>query len=242
MACRRFNLFTYAIEQLQALQSNIRRKVLARIGELELEFELGCPTPEQLERILKERDNLLNFLKKVQRKVIRFEEFAEKVRLAAEAAVLAIQGVELYLTFNPLPQPTATFYPLLKIIQEYGAEMKAVLDEICDFERVAKELKEAVNLAIDKIENLDILLAGCTDKLTPANLSKYVEASILEVEYKEYRIVIENNPSSPPIAPKRFAVAYNRNNIAVIKGPSSFSSDTQVLIEEVKFRIDNQLP
>lgn len=242
MACRRFNLFSYAILQLQKARSAIRKKIIARLAELELKFELGCPTPEELERLLKERDAILLHLTKIQRKIERLEAFAEKVKLAAEAAVLAIQGIELYLTFNPTPQPTATFYPLLKIIDEYGSQIKAILDEICDFERVVEELKQTVNTAIDKLRALDALIAQCTDQLTPAQLKRYAQPNGDEVGYKGYRIVVENDPKSPQVAPKRFAVAYNRNNVAVIKGPSSFSSDVNVLIEEVKFRIDNQLP
>lgn len=242
MACRRFHLFSYAILQLQKLQVNIEKRVISRLLELEFTLDLGCPSPEELERILKERDNLLNLLRKVQRQVIRFEEFAEKIRIAAEAAVLAIQGVELYLTFNPVPQPSATFYPLLKIIDVYGTEIKAVLDEICDFERVAEGLKQKVNEAIDKIAAIDALLAGCTDNLTPADLKRYTSPNEVDVSYKGFRLVIENDMNSPQIAPKRFAVAYNRNNVAIIKGPSSFASNTDVLIEELKFRIDNQLP
>lgn len=242
MACRRFNLFSYAILQLQKMKSAIRKKIMERLAEIELKFELGCPTPEELERLIKERDALLNHLLKIQRKIENLEAFAEKIKIAAEAAVLAIQGVELYLTFNPLPQPTATFYPLLKIIDEYGTQIKAILDEICDFERVVKELKGVVNTAIDKLGALDALIAQCTGQLPPNTLQKYQVYAQPEVEYKEYRIVIENDPTSPQVAPRRFAVAYNRNNIAIIKGPPSFSSDTGVLIEEVKFRIDNQLP
>ena len=242
MACRRFNLFSFAILQLQKMKSAIRKKIMERLSQIELKFELGCPSPEELERLLKESDALLNYLLKVQRKVTALEAFAEKIKVAAEASILAIQGVELYLTFNPVPQPTATFYPLLKVIDEYGSQIKAVLDEICDFERVVEQLKEVVNTAIDKLSTIDALIAQCTDQLPVNTLQKYQVYAQPEVEYKEYRIVIENDPSSPQVAPRRFAVAYNRNNIAIIKGPPSFSSNTEVLIEEVKFRIDNQLP
>ena len=54
-------------------------------------------------------------------------------------------------------------------------------------------------------------------------------------------ITIITDPSSPSIAPRRYAEAKNANGGIVMTGPKSFSSDVKVLIDEIKFRIDNQL-
>jgi hypothetical protein len=43
------------------------------------------------------------------------------------------------------------------------------------------------------------------------------------------------------IAPKRYAQAKNRNGVIILRGPASFSSDTKILLDELKFRLDNQL-
>lgn len=57
-----------------------------------------------------------------------------------------------------------------------------------------------------------------------------------------YFLDIVLDPFSPKIAPRRFAIAKNKDNIIVLKGAKSFSSDINVLLDEIKFRIDNQLP
>jgi len=57
-----------------------------------------------------------------------------------------------------------------------------------------------------------------------------------------YKLEIIIDPESPQIAPRRFAVAKNKDGIVVLKGQKSFSSSTQILLDEIKFRIDNQLP
>ena len=58
-----------------------------------------------------------------------------------------------------------------------------------------------------------------------------------------YKIEIRQDPNSPSIAPKRFGVALTLDEgVAVLKGQPSFSSDINVLLDEVKFRLDNQLP
>lgn len=58
---------------------------------------------------------------------------------------------------------------------------------------------------------------------------------------KTYTLSINQDLNSPKIAPKRYATAIDNRGIVALKGPSSFSSSTQVLLDEVKFRIDNQL-
>jgi hypothetical protein len=58
---------------------------------------------------------------------------------------------------------------------------------------------------------------------------------------KNYILGIYQDPDSPNIAPRRYATATDNRGIVLLKGPSSFSSSTQVLLDEIKFRIDNQL-
>tara|TARA_R110000868_G_scaffold93559_3_gene258705 strand:+ start:394 stop:1362 length:969 start_codon:yes stop_codon:yes gene_type:complete len=43
------------------------------------------------------------------------------------------------------------------------------------------------------------------------------------------------------IAPKRYAQAKNKNGVVILRGPASFSADTQILLDELKFKLDNQL-
>ena len=57
-----------------------------------------------------------------------------------------------------------------------------------------------------------------------------------------YELKIKSDPTSPEIAPRRFAVAIDETGVEILKGPKSFSSSTKILLEEIKFRIDNQLP
>jgi hypothetical protein len=57
-----------------------------------------------------------------------------------------------------------------------------------------------------------------------------------------YLLEIQEDPNSPPIAPLRFAVAKDKEGVVVLKGLKSFASKPEVLLAEIKFRIDNQLP
>jgi len=57
-----------------------------------------------------------------------------------------------------------------------------------------------------------------------------------------YTISIVTNTETGISVPQRQAVAKDFRGIIVLKGPLSFASSEQVLIDELKFRIDNQLP
>ena len=59
---------------------------------------------------------------------------------------------------------------------------------------------------------------------------------------KDYTLAIIEDTSEPGPIPRRVAVAKDKIGVIVLRGQPSFSSDTQVLLDELKFTIDNQLP
>ena len=59
---------------------------------------------------------------------------------------------------------------------------------------------------------------------------------------KDYNLVIIEDNSIESVIPRRLAVAKDNIGVIVLRGQPSFSSDTKVLLDELKFRIDNQLP
>ena len=63
-----------------------------------------------------------------------------------------------------------------------------------------------------------------------------------ETPVVKHTLEIVEDLDSKGIAPKHFAIAKDPSGVTVLKGPKSFSSDVDVLIDEIKFRIDNQLP
>lgn len=92
--------------------------------------------------------------------------------------------------------------------------------------------------------NLDDII-GLTDinafigNIQPEQLSN---ADNTSEQYKGLFLSVVRDPNSPTIAPKNYAIAKDNTGVIVLYGQSSFSSDTRVLLEELKFRIDNQLP
>lgn len=92
--------------------------------------------------------------------------------------------------------------------------------------------KNNIKKLLDSLQNLTP-----KDKAEPGSFT-YTAANGIT-----YALEIEKDPKSPAIAPRRFGVARTLDEgVAVLKGQPSFSSDINVLLDEVKFRLDNQLP
>ena len=60
------------------------------------------------------------------------------------------------------------------------------------------------------------------------------------IGYKGLTLKVLLDPSNQTSYPLRYAVAINASGTQVLRGPSSFSSSTQVLLDELKFEIDQQ--
>ena len=92
---------------------------------------------------------------------------------------------------------------------------------------IKDNLKDVLDTFVDKNDD---------DKNTDENFSHTGPNGII------YKLDIIKDPQSPAIAPRRFAVALDDEGVIVLRGPKSFSSSVDILLDEIKFRIDNQLP
>jgi hypothetical protein len=143
----------------------------------------------------------------------------------------------------------------LEILLAEAAAITGIVSSISPIIANLKNRLESIDLAIQQCSlgqpvNLDQILAtaqppentGSEGAPTDAQGNpdpNYIHTS--PTSGKTYTLAINQDPNSPQIAPRRFATATDNRGVVVLKGPSSFSSSTQVLLDEVKFRIDNQL-
>lgn len=98
------------------------------------------------------------------------------------------------------------------------------------------------NIGDDTKKTIEKLLNTINDSKQDEN-GEDLDYNYLAENGIKYILEIQKDPNSPAIAPKRFAVAKTIDEgVTVLKGQSSFSSDVNVLLDEVKFRLDNQLP
>lgn len=96
--------------------------------------------------------------------------------------------------------------------------------------QASPDIAESIKKDFEKL----LVFIPFEEKNNRENQAKYFHKGLI--------LSIEEDPNSPSIAKRHYAVAKNTRGEVKFKGPSSFSSDIDVLLDELKFKIDNQLP
>ena len=118
------------------------------------------------------------------------------------------------------------------------AELNAALQKLSDRLSFSNDsLANELGVSLEVLETLKNDLTDLSKDLVTSNTEVLEDP---EYTYKGYLLKIIRDPESPRLAPKHFAVAI-KNGKQEIKGPSSFSSSKEILLDEIKFRIDQQL-
>ena len=152
---------------------------------------------------------------------------------------------------------TNKYADLLRLTSELAASIE---DDIAAGNRLLRETEFSLTSLKEDLALLNPPIEECTKNqgLSAEQLKQIREAAVgtnktgtagtnTDVPFrstngKDYKLSVLTDPNSPSIAPRRFAVAKDQIGVIILRGPSSFASSTEVLIQELKFRIDNQLP
>jgi len=253
--------------QVGSIQGKVTAQVQNRVLEILSKFTSQCPTDKQIQQIISQKNNLLRTISSFERRIDKLRSTVNKfdpIIRSTKTAIRVIKSIPLPTAIIPtgggigIPIRVLTTYSdalirLNKFVDSLEADKQGVLGIINSTSGVLVRLRQS-------LERIDIAIQECS-KESP-NLSSIVLTSqpkgntgtegtpidplTGEVDprflYKGYTLVIIQDPDSPQIAPRRYAIAKDRRGIVVLKGQSSFSSSTDVLLDEIKFRIDNQLP
>lgn len=125
--------------------------------------------------------------------------------------------------------PSSYWSTLDNATQDSVKSLVDSLDKI-DKSNISQESKSQLKQILDTFKDTE----SATQQTDPDYYYTTPDNQILTIK-------IITDPASPQIAPKRYAQAINANGGIVLTGPKSFSSDAKVLIDEIKFRLDNQL-
>ena len=248
--------------QIGPLQGKLRSTIQKKVLELLKEFANGCPNVERMKRIMKTRNNLLNTINSFQKRVDAIKPLANNLQPAITAA-----GIALNIITN-IPVPTAIIPPQtggvgvpMSVLNRYSKAIGLLTATIDVLEADVKAINSIVttvtvpiNTLRDRLQVIDLKIAQCsattgtaadkeallTTAQPPANTGSEGTPDPNYL-YKDYTLEIIEDPDSPKIAPRRYAIAKNKKGSIVLRGPASFSSSTQVLLDEIKFQIDKQL-
>jgi hypothetical protein len=267
------NLALFIAQYLAKLEAFIIAKVYEEINKI-IEQLLGqvCPPVDEIKRILKVRDTLVNMINGLEKKIEPVKKFGEILNppiQAAKATVLILEQLPLPSTIGIPPGPAGgVIFSLSTGAMNRFSQLLNIACQIVDLlSKDQKAIMDLTNISFDglepikqKLQSIDINLFECVDKLPTAQKLEIMESiqnlpsnsgiSIAALDgtgsnkfyYKDYIITIQEDRNSPKYAKLRYAQVENANGTVLLRGQSSFSSSTRVLIDEIKFRINNQLP
>jgi hypothetical protein len=251
--------------QVGSIQGKLVSQVQNQVLNVLSKFSSQCPNAKEIEKIIKIKNNLLKNINALERRIQKLRSVARKLDASIRAARIGISiikripkptvfkvipgqsgGVVIGVKFSALTKLSDRLIKLNKLLDGLEADKAGILGVINTVSVTLGGLKR-------RLEAIDLAVQGCSKDSAelsqivasaqpPQNTGSEGTPEDPDYYYKGYELAIVDDPNSPKIAPRRYAIAKDRAGVIVLYGPSSFSSDTKVLLDEIKFRIDNQLP
>lgn len=236
MSCNVNFFYGFVLPRITQLESDIRVKAETQINDMLSQFANdACPSPQLIALLINQRNNIVQNLNLAQNNLIKYETFLEQLNAWLVAAKVVLSAFAL----NPLPAPTLLVSVIIKA--------KELVDDLtkisCALEIILERIISLIEILIDKLNSLDFQIARCNgenDNAIPVNIiQRATPQQSLGAGYRGFNIKVITQESE--LAPLRTAVAENQQGVIVLRGQPSYASSTQVLIDEMRFRIDAYL-
>jgi len=245
--------------QIGTLQGTLEARAQGKIQEYITKYSQQCPTVVDFRGIVNTLNNIQNTSNQVKKRVNTFQRLASRLNTT-------INRVSTLVTLlRVLPTPTAIAGIGIPIgVTNRQAELlintAEFLDGLRNEQRVIISIVQNASNQLggfDRLlDSLLIILQKCANEnpeLLPFLNQLQRDTGDLTAELgpdrsyrasngKVYFFEITEEPKLIGPIPRRIAVAKDRSGVIVLRGAPSFSSSTKVLIDELKLRIDNQLP
>ena len=271
-------LAAFVARLLGNLEGKVMGRVLAEVQKIiaSLRGDI-CPPVDELKKLIKKRDNLINAINSVEQKIQPIKKFADILDppiKAGKATVLVLEQLPVETTIGTPPTggPSDIGGKIFSISIGAQNRFAQLLNLACQLLELLMNDQKAIKALIEtssvdtlaeireKLSSIDAKLFGCIEELpdsqkeevlqeiqnlpSNAGLSNQIDSNSFGYfqNGNEYTIRILEDPESPGFAKRRYAIVENAGGVTVLRGPASFSSSTKVLVDEIKFRINNQLP
>lgn len=265
-------LSAFVVANLGRIQALAIAKVNQILNEALIKLLNTCPPPEVLEQLIVVVNSVRPVVTHAERELSKARKVAEVLEPAIIAGDLIIQVLTynpkpvVIGTIAVEGVPTIIYAPSQGKVNRtagrlmwFASFVGMLRDEGLSIAQVVRSTDGVFAPVINALNQIDALIQACltNQDLSDEERKRIIDgiqsklaanAEILGTPYKSrksgntYTIKIVTDPSSPSVAPRRQAIVQDFRGITVLTGPASFASNPQVLIEEIKFRIENQLP
>lgn len=250
-----------AASRLGQVKSMAESRVNQVVEESVIQLQDSCPNPAVLARLSQSTNNLNNLLNKYRKTLTQVKAIPNSLNPLLQSTTVLVN----LLSSLPIPSsvPPGIGVPIgvlntqseilvfgRRLIESLGDDQRAILSMVESVESIFNPLFARIKTLQQLIDNCSRLSeeerkslisqirggdrrpsqsGGTAEEYTASNGNTYTLEIIDEVD--------TTGPTS-----RRRAVAKDFRGIIVLRGPFSFASSTQILFDELKFRLDNNLP
>lgn len=233
--------------------SRLQERLINQIDVLNNSFEGDtCPPQEEILRLISKRNALASGIAQIQNQFVTLSRTANTIEGIVTFLQVPINIIKVLPLPTALPGVTTgvvvTVGDILRIIQENLTKFKSIAGGV-DF--IVQYGNTILSQLSTKLNELDTNIQQCAQELniqyelinnelnsSGENILSDLDSSNLV--YKGFTFEIKYDELNQTPYPKRYAVAKNQSGIILLRSESSFASDPNVLIEELKFQIDTQ--
>jgi hypothetical protein len=257
--------------QIGTLQGQLEARVQTEALRLLDKFTNQCPNQDELLKVVQVRNNLVKVVNSFQKKTDKFNRIANSLRPPITIAKILINLLKRNPTPTAIGTPpgpsggliTAQTAGKLTTLADRLANTRRLLEflegDIASIEEITGGISNSLIGVSELLNSVNISINECASQLGADELKELLTATIPLVNTGSEGIpnenfiyrgangriytlgIIQEQQGEGPI-PRRVAVAKDNIGVIILRGQPSFSSDTKILLDELKFRIDNQLP
>jgi hypothetical protein len=257
-------IIPFIIKLLSQFGGVALQAIISKIPLEQIKNQIQCPTQAKLLELINKRNKLVKQVNNAYNTVTTLTKTIRIVDSALTAVQAGITAIEA-LPYPAIGVPPLGLPPLTSGIIEVTGSGKDKLKEAL---KKAKVVINIVTLALAAfgailgivlrlLNSLDGLIQQCAqeqdipfetintelntfvNESTGISNSAVIQATQEDNTYRGFTLEIKLDSTNSSKYPRRFAQALNKIGIPVLKTDSSFASDPQVLLDQLKFIIDS---
>ena len=229
---------------------NIEKRFTSTIESMMKLIASSCIT-QDISANINKRNNLVGVLNKFSKIFTTLQKVVDILEPILETISILLE------VFKSLPIPNAyTTAGLIITLSDIFEKAKILINNLKFILKQIKVILSKMISIIDKLKGLlaqlDNMIIACAQKhkVTPEQMEKLLSTPNLDIPnnnnnlndevYKGFKFAIKVDDKNTTQYIKRYAIAIDSYGVTILRGESSFTSEPNILIEELKFRIDSQ--
>jgi len=257
-------LIPFVIKLLLPFGMAIVQSVISNIPLANVKDQILCPRQDKILELINKRNKLVKKVNSIYSKITKVENQLSTVNSVLTGLEVGISAIEFIpypatgipalglppLTTGQIEKTGSTINKLKNLLEKakiainiltltaaaFGAILGILLRLLDSLDALIQECSESQNVPFEAINAELNTLVNTSTGISNSNV---IQATQNNNTYKGFTLELKLDETNSNKYPRRFAQALTKTGIPVLKTDSSFASDPQVLLDQLKFIIDS---